>query len=243
MDPRPSEPSNRDLDGTSALVVGASGGLGRAIAEELARRGATLTMVGRNRERLEAVDAPGLQLIADLRTPDACTDVVAQALRHGGRLDVVVNAVGVVAFGSLDELGLDAMEELFLTNTFIPIMLTKAAAAAMGPGGVIVHISGVIAEQNLPGMAAYGASKAAVRSFDEAVQRELRRRRIRLIDARPPHTETELSRHPIEGTAPTMPAGLRPTAVARVIVDSVASSTTTDLPSSAFTTTTPEATS
>ena len=89
-----------------------------------------------------------------------------------------------------------AMEELFLTNTFVPIALAKAALTHLRPGGVIVNISGVIAEQNLPGMAAYGASKA-VASFDEALAREARRAKVRVIDARP-LTETGLAGRAIE---------------------------------------------
>ena len=145
----------------------------------------------------------------------------------------MVNAVGVVAFGSLDELSVDTMEELFLTNTFVPIMLARAALPVLQPGGAIVNISGVIAEMNLPGMAAYGASKAAVRSFDQALAREARRRDVRVLDARPPHTETGLAEHPLTGTAPRMPLGLAPEHVARVICDALESGEG-DLPSSAF---------
>ena len=96
-----------------------------------------------------------------------------------------------------------------------------------------MNISGVIAEQNLPGMAAYGASKAAVRSFDEALSREARRRRVRVIDARPPHTETGLAERAIEGQAPSMPLGLDPAVVAATICDAIAGDAT-DLPSAAF---------
>ena len=137
----------------------------------------------------------------DLKDPEACELAVAAATHHAGQLDVVVNAVGVEAFGPVDELSVDVMEELFMTNTFVAIMLAKAALPAMSEGGVIVNISGVIAEQPLPGMAAYAASKAAVRSFDEALTREARRRRIRVIDARPPHTETGLASRPIVATS------------------------------------------
>jgi short-subunit dehydrogenase len=159
---------------------------------------------------------------------------VAAAVSGAGRLDIVVNAVGVVAFGTVDQLSVDAMEELFLTNTFLPIMLSKAALGALGSGSTIVNISGVIAEQNLPGMAAYGASKAALRSFDEALSREARRRGVRVIDARPPHTETGLAGRAVEGTAPRMPAGLSPDRVAQVIVDALLTPDVVDLPSHAF---------
>jgi len=65
-----------------------------------------------------------------LRVPSACEEAVAAAVDHTGRLDVVVNAVGVVAFGPVDELSVDTMEELFLTNTFVPIMVARAALDA-----------------------------------------------------------------------------------------------------------------
>jgi cyclic-di-GMP-binding biofilm dispersal mediator protein len=221
------------LSGRGALIVGASGGLGRAIAASLAELGAVLTLVARNAERLDAIDLPGKRLALDLRDPRSCELAVETAHRHAGQLDIVVNAIGIVAFGTVDELTVDTMEDLFMTNTFIPIVLAKAALRTLNPGGVIVNISGVIAEHNLPGMAAYGASKAAVRSFDEALAREARRRNIRVLDARPPHTETGLAQRAVEGTAPKMPIGLSPATVASVIVGAILSDTT-DLPSSAF---------
>ena len=222
-----------DFAERSVLIAGATGGLGSAIASNLAERGAVLTLVSRRAEQLAALAVPGSRHALDLRDPGACTAAVQAALDHAGKLDVVVNAAGVVAFGPVDELATDVMEELFLTNTFLPIMLTKAALGVISEGGVIVNISGVIAERNLAGMAAYGASKAAVRSFDEAVARETRRRNVRIIDARPPHTETGLAQRPIAGTAPKMPEGLDPADVAATICDAIASDVT-DLPGNAF---------
>jgi cyclic-di-GMP-binding biofilm dispersal mediator protein len=222
-----------DMTGRSVLVAGATGGLGSAIARDVARRGATLTLVSRRADRLDSLDVAGHRVALDLRDPRACEAAVQAAVDHAGRLDVVVNAVGVVAFGPVDEVSVDAMEELFLTNTFVPIMLAKAALGVLGDGGVIVNISGVIAEQNLPGMAVYGASKAAIRSFDEALAREARRRKVRVVDARPPHTETGLASRPIAGSSPSMPTGLDPVVVARVICDAIAGGAT-DLPSTAF---------
>jgi len=225
--------TERSLSGLSVLIVGASGGLGSALAADAAGRGATLTLVARDADRLAAVPTDGHRVALDLRTPSACEAAVDAAVAHGGKLDVVINAVGVVAFGTVADLSCDAMEELFLTNTFVPIMLATAALPHFEPQGVIVNISGVIAEQNLPGMAAYGASKAAVKSFDEALAREARRSKVRVIDARPPHTETGLADRPIAGTAPKMPDGLTPEHVATVICDAIESSVD-DLPSTAF---------
>lgn len=231
-DPTPSTAS--PLAGASALVAGATGGLGSAIAAELADRGAVLTLVSRRPERLNALGVAGHRVALDLRSPDNCADAVDEAVRHAGPLDVVVNAVGVVAFGPIGELSVDTMEELFLTNTFVPIMLSQAALAHFGDdGGVIVNLAGVVAEQSFPGMAAYAASKAAVRAFDAGLATEVRRRRIRVLNARPPHTETGLADRPIAGRAPRFPTGLAPDDVAERIVAAITADER-DLPSSAF---------
>jgi cyclic-di-GMP-binding biofilm dispersal mediator protein len=82
-------------------------------------------------------------------------------------------------------------------------------------------------------MSALDHEKAAVRSFDEALSREARRKKIRVIDARPPHTETGLADRPIAGRAPKMPTGLAPADVARTICDAI-DGDVNDLPASAF---------
>jgi cyclic-di-GMP-binding biofilm dispersal mediator protein len=193
----------------------------------LASRGAKVTTVSR------ATGADN-HISTDLRSPTAAGDAVEEVVSRHGRLDIVVNAVGVVAFGDAVATSVDTVEEVFLTNTFAHVFLCQAALPAMGKGGVIVAVSGVVAEQNLPGMSVYGASKAAVRSFDEAFAREARRAGIRVIDARPPHTETGLATRAVAGTAPRFPQGLSPDTVASRIVAAIADGET-DLPSSAFT--------
>ena len=217
----------------SVLIAGATGGLGAALAKRLAASATNVTLVARDQGRLDSLPVGGQRLAVDLRDPANVTAAVTAAAAADGGLDIVVNAVGVVAFGPVADLSLDTMEELFLTNTFVPIALAREALPVMRPGGVLVNISGVIAEQNLPGMAAYGASKAAVRSFDEAFAREARRRKVRVLDARPPHTETGLAGRAIDGVAPSMPEGLDPGRVADVIVAAIAGDVT-DLPSEAF---------
>jgi len=82
-------------------------------------------------------------------------------------------------------------------------------------------------------MAAYSAAKAALMAYDAAAARELRREGIRLIDARPPHTETGLATRPLAGQAPRLAEGLSPDAVAQRIVDAIANGDK-DLPSTSF---------
>jgi len=215
-----------DFGGKVALVAGGTGGLGRPVAQQLAALGATVVTASRS------AGGEG-HVSVDLRSPEGAERAVGTVIERHGSLDLVVNAVGVVAFGDVASTDVDTVEEVFLTNTFAHIFLCRAALPRMTKGGVIVAVSGVVAEQNLPGMSVYGASKAAMRSFNEAFAREARRAGVRVIDARPPHTETGLATRPVAGTAPRFPQGLDPGAVAARIVTAVRDGET-DLPSAAF---------
>ena len=210
-----------------AIIAGGTGGLGSALRVELEAKGCVVVTISRT--RLE--DAS--HVTADLRSPEAATTALAEVVARLGSVDIVINAMGVVAFGPINATSVDTVEELFLTNTFGHIFLMQAALENMKTGSVLVGISGVIAEQNLPGMSVYGASKAATRSFNEALSREARRSGVRVIDARPPHTETGLATRAIAGTPPKFPTGLDPVQVARRIVQAIADGET-DLPSGAF---------
>ena len=214
--------ADRSLDGASVVVVGASGGLGRHIARQLADCGARLTLAARDRKGLEALGFDAPAVAADLRDADAGATIVGAALSAHGRIDGLVNAAGVVAFGPLADTGDDVIEELFLTNVLGPLWLMRAAIPALTESrGFIANISAVVAEQPLAGMAAYAASKAALTAADRALTRELRSAGITVTDARPPHTETGLADRPIAGTAPRLKEGLQPEAVAGRIIAAI----------------------
>ena len=210
-----------------AIIAGGTGGLGSALRSELEAKGCVVMTIS----RAHVDDAS--HITADLRSPEAAASAINEVVARHGSVDIVINAMGVVAFGPINTTSVDTVEELFLTNTFGHIFLMQAALQNMATGSVLVGISGVIAEQNLPGMSVYGASKAAVRSFNEALAREARRSGIRVIDARPPHTETGLASRAIAGTPPKFPVGLDPLHVARRIVQGIADGET-DLPASSF---------
>lgn len=209
------------------VIAGGTGGLGSALQGELQTKGCAVVTISR------AQIADPSHISTDLRSPEAAEAALAKVIAQHGTLDIVINAMGVVAFGPIDSTSVDTVEELFLTNTFGHIFLMQAALQKMTQGSVLIGISGVIAEKNLPGMSVYGASKAATRSFNEALGREARRSGVRVIDARPPHTETGLASRAIAGIAPKFPIGLDPLQVARRIVQAIADDET-DLPSSAF---------
>ncbi|MGA8047225.1 MAG: SDR family oxidoreductase [Dermatophilaceae bacterium] len=211
------------LDGSVVAVIGASGALGSLIARELADRGARLVLAGRDPDRLAAVGIAGaVTVLADLTDASAGDRIVEAAQDGYGRLDGVVNAAGVVAFGPLVDTEDIVVEELFMTNVIGPLwMIRRVAPALAETGGFVCNVSAVVAEQPLPGMVPYAATKAALTAADGALARELRRMKVSVIDARPPHTETGLADRPLAGAAPRMPRGLEPQVVARRIVQAI----------------------
>jgi len=214
------------LEGAVVLVAGATGGLGSRIATLLEDGGATVVRVSRSTG-------------ADLRSPVAIDAALDAAVKHQGRLDGVVIATGVVAFGAAADLEPRTVDELFMVNSLGAIALITAAqpylaaSAIMGREPFIVTLTGVVAEAPVSGLAAYSASKAALASFVVAAAREYRRVGIRIMDARPGHTGTQLSAHPISGTAPAFGPALDPDAVAARIVRGIVDGER-ELPSTAF---------
>lgn len=206
--------ADRRLVDNIVAVIGANGGLGRELCGVLSARGAVVVPAGRSGAR-----GSGLAIDLDLRDHRAGTQLVEHCRTQHGRLDGVVVAAGIVAFGDLVDTDDVVIEELFLTNTLGPMWLAKYTAPALQESqGFFVNISGVVADSPMPGMAAYSASKAGVAAAMEAIRREFRRSKVQVIDARPPHTETGLATRPLAGTAPKMPPGLDPAAVAERIV-------------------------
>ena len=223
----------RDLEGTSILISGATGVLGRAIGRRLKQEGADLTLFARDESLLSALDMPGARVVGDLADAEACDRAATAAIAAYGKLDGVVNAAGVVAFGTFDQIDDAVIDELLTTNFLGPLRLMRATLPDIESGGFIANLSAVVAEHPTAGMAVYSAAKAALTALDHALARELRRRRIDVLDVRPPHTETGLSTRPIAGTAPNLPEGKSVEAVADRIVLGI-QERTRDLPSDAF---------
>ena len=223
----------RELGGKHVVVVGATGALGARIAAHLAAGGARVSAIVRDHTRLDGASVFQYAL-ADV-TDTAAMRVAFASVASVGPIDGVVNASGVVAFGGIGELDDATLAKLFAVNATAPIVMLRESATLIADGGFFVNISGVVATQPVAGMAAYSASKAAAWAAMSAVARELRRRQIDVIDARPPHTETGLASRAIAGVAPKMPVGLTPDVVAARIVAAIVAGER-DLPVEAFAT-------
>jgi NAD(P)-dependent dehydrogenase (short-subunit alcohol dehydrogenase family) len=160
----------RDLEGVSALVTGASSGIGRAAAEELARHGAEVVVHGRDAGRGSAVvdhiTAAGGKarfVAADLSDPAQLDDLAGQT----GGVDVLVNNAGISWFGPTGDLDLATFDRLFAANVRAPYFLVAALAPKMAArgSGSIINIGSQAGHIGMPGGAAYGGTKGALASM------------------------------------------------------------------------------
>jgi NAD(P)-dependent dehydrogenase (short-subunit alcohol dehydrogenase family) len=160
----------RDLEGLSALVTGATSGIGKAAAQVLGRRGAEVIVHGRDSARgSEVVDTIRAEggtaqfMAADLSHPAQLDNLAGRA----GTVDVLVNNAGFSWFGPTAELDVPTFDRLFAANVRAPYFLVAALAPRMAErgGGSIINIASMAGQIGLAGGAAYGATKATLASM------------------------------------------------------------------------------
>lgn len=214
-------------------VIGANGAFGQRFITQLAALGARPIACSRSTSALKLPSGvPAVSV--DITEPDAGLAVASAAKEHFGTLDGVVNATGAVGFGSLVDTKDAHFEELMLVNAIGPLWLTKQVAPHLAETqGFIMHISGIVSESAMPGMSAYCASKSALAAGLVSARRDLRRNKVRVFDARPPHTETGLADRPLFGQAPKMKPGLNPDTVVQRMLTAIQEDQF-DLPSQEF---------
>ena len=224
-----------DLKERAVVVAGASGALGERISRLLHDKGARLVLAGRDEKRLEklALELGAAETVLfDIRSPRSAAAPLEAAVDTYGRVDGLVNATGVVAFGSIGSHPEEVIDDVISTDLLGPMHMMAAASRHM-ESGFIVNITGIVAEEPYPGMSVYVAAKAGLSSATRALAKELRRSGILVVDARPGHTETGLAERSIFGDAPRFPQGLQPDHVAQVIVEGIESESR-EIPSSRF---------
>lgn len=213
------------LAGQVAIVTGASRGIGRAVAIELAARGARVALAARDEQRLQAnvaeIEARGGRALAvpmdvgDEPSVAALFERTAEAL---GPINVLVNSAGAVAnrpFAEMDSATWDHVLAVNLRGTFL---CCRAAFRAMIPqgGGAIVNLSslsGVRGVEKFPGLSAYNTSKFGVAGLSEILAVEGRPHHIRVIAVSPGAVDTEMLR----AAAPHLKADMTPEELARII--------------------------
>jgi 3-oxoacyl-[acyl-carrier protein] reductase len=182
------------LEGKTALVTGASRGIGRAIASELAAAGATVVLgyrSGKDEAEALAGEIGGHAVEADVSDPDQAKRLVEEA----GELDVLVNNAGVTRDGVLARMPDDDWRVVLETNLSSCFYTCRAAARGMMKrrAGAIVNVSSVVGVHGNPGQANYSASKAGIIGFTKALARELGVRGVRANVVAPGYVKTRLT--------------------------------------------------
>ena len=198
------------LDGTVALVTGASSGIGEATARALAAEGAAVAVAARRRDRLEAlageIEGAGgraLVLEADVIAREAAVETVERTVAELGRLDVVINNAGVMLLGPIEDAPVEEWERMVALNLNGLLYVAHAAlphllrAAGSEPRRVadLVNVSSVAGRFARLGSGVYNATKFGVGAFSESLRQEVTERFVRVALVEPGAVATELSSH------------------------------------------------
>lgn len=202
------------LQGSTAIVTGASSGIGHAIASRLADRGVTVFGAARREERLRqlANSHPGVVPVpVDLRTEEGRRRLVEQA----GEVDLLVNVAGVAYLGLIEEMDDEQLPKLFETNCLAYFDLTRRVLPGMleRRRGHIVDIGSSSVWALGPPLSAYAATKAAVHAFDAGLRREVRGRGVDVTVIAPGPVHTEITRVADRGTIGPFLTGFQALAV------------------------------
>lgn len=191
------------LSGRTAVVTGASRGIGRAIADLLADQGADVVLVSRSApalaEAVESITARGgraIAVAADVTAEDAAELIVGETLAAFGRLDILVNNAGGNSFMSpLESMRFAGWQKTFVLNVDSTVRLIQAALPSLiaGGHGSIINVSSVTGLRGSPLMSHYGAAKAAIVSLSQSLGIELGERGVRANALVPGWVETDLT--------------------------------------------------
>ncbi|RMH20410.1 MAG: 3-oxoacyl-[acyl-carrier-protein] reductase [Acidobacteria bacterium] len=189
------------LDDRTALITGASQGIGEAIARRMAAQGARVVLAARSADKLAAVaedirrsGGQAVPLSLDVAQPETVAERLA-ALPEGWRVDVLVNNAGITRDALFLRLGLEAWEEVLRTNLTGAYAVTKALARDMlrRRWGRILFVSSVVGLMGNVGQANYAAAKAGLTGLAKSLARELGRRNVTVNVIAPGYVETAMT--------------------------------------------------
>ncbi len=190
---------------TTALITGATSGIGRATADKLAQSGVHVMVVGRNGERgkktiteIRAAGGKADFISSDLRDAASARAVAKKAVElGGGHVDILINNAGIFPFGATHEMSEESFDEVYALNVKAPYFLVAELAPLMAQRGkgAIVNVSTMVADYGATGLSLYGSSKAAINLLTKAWAAEYGPKGVRVNAVGPGPTRTE-------GTAP-----------------------------------------
>lgn len=194
------------LNGKTAIVTGAKGGIGKAVCELFAENGATIYACARgtDSEFEEWVDLLGkrfstaiIPVYFDLCNKDEVRDAMKHIFKHSNCLDILVNNAGIASAGTLRMVSQETLQKVFETNFFAPVIMMQYAAGKMirQKKGSIINIASVGGIEAQPGYLAYGASKASLIWATRCIAKELGQYNIRVNAVAPGLTNTNMGHY------------------------------------------------
>lgn len=192
------------LSGKTAIVTGASSGIGEAIAHSLAQAGVKVALMARREDRIAALakqlkDAGGeaIAIKCDVADYSSISQAVAQTVQTWERVDILVNNAGVMYLGSVSDANVADWEQMMRINVLGLMYCTRLVLPVMKQhgGGDIINISSVSGRVVSNRSAAYSATKFAVNGFSEGLRQEVFKDKIRITVIEPGAVATELTDH------------------------------------------------
>jgi 3-oxoacyl-[acyl-carrier protein] reductase len=193
---------SRKLEGKVALVTGGSRGIGAAIAKRLAADGASVAITYAKDANsasavVKAIEGNGGKAVAiqaDSVDAEAIKEAVAKAVLTFGSLDILVNNAGTAIPKPFEEATIEEFDQVLNLNVRAVFVTTQAALKHMNNGGRIIMIGSCVGERNMtPGLAAYSATKGAVKMFTQGLSREVGGRGITVNNVQPGPIDTDLN--------------------------------------------------
>ncbi|MGO9115518.1 MAG: SDR family oxidoreductase [Thermoguttaceae bacterium] len=199
--------ARRKIEGSRAIVTGASSGIGRAIALELARKGGKVVCLARREDRLQAaakeIESLGgrvAYVVGDVTDPAARARCIEAAQSHFGGLDILVNNAGVGAIGPFETADPQRVRRIMEVNFFALVEMTRTSLPLLKQGRqpIIVNVSSILGRRGVPYNSEYAASKFAVHGFSESIRAEFFAAGIDVLVVSPGTTDTEFFDQVIE---------------------------------------------
>jgi len=196
-------PLSADLTGQTALVTGASQGLGRAIAIDLARNGAKVACVARNAEKLaevvkeiEAAGGEALALSCDVKERDSVEAAVDAVIEKWEKLDILVNNAGITRDNLLPRMSDEEWDDVMITNLRGTFLFARAASRYMMRAryGRIINMASISGIIGNPGQTNYSATKAGMIGFTRSLSRELGGRKVTINAVAPGFIESDMTK-------------------------------------------------
>lgn len=179
------------------LVTGASGGIGRSIAEHYLEEGAIVYTCARKEG---SIDGLGIPSYFDIRDMASVKNLFQRIKKEHGRLDVLVNNAGITNNELLGMIRTETVQELFAINVFAPLQILQMAARLMKSrsSGSIINISSIVGVEGSAGEVAYSGTKGAIISITKSAAKELAPNHIRVNSVAPGYTDTSMFRNAVK---------------------------------------------